>query len=126
MVHRDFTPENLILGKDGTLKLIDFNVAQQTDSTVTGTAVGKPVYLPLEQFRGQASPQSYIYAMGACLAYLLTAQEPVPISTSRCSTLIVVDAELDDLIAEATAPDAALRIKDIETFQARLQSKSDE
>src|SRR3978361_1386281 len=37
VVHRDFTPDNLILGKDGVLKLVDFNVAQQTESTATGT-----------------------------------------------------------------------------------------
>lgn len=124
VVHRDFTPENLILHKDGTLKLIDFNVAQQTDSTVTGTAVGKPAYLPPEQFRGQATPQSDIYAMGACLAYLITGVEPVPISTSRCSELKPdVSADLDELIAEATAPDATLRLKNIGDFHARLTAK---
>ncbi len=55
LVHRDFTPDNLILHKDGTLKLIDFNDAQQVEYATTGTVVGKQAYLPPEQFRGQAS-----------------------------------------------------------------------
>jgi len=46
VVHRDFTPDNLILNSRGKLKLIDFNVAQQVQSGSTGTIVGKHAYLP--------------------------------------------------------------------------------
>ncbi len=83
VVHRDFTPDNLILRKDGTLKLVDFNVAQQTESTATGTVVGKHAYLPPEQFRGTPGTRSDIYAMGATLHFLLTGKEPEPISVSH-------------------------------------------
>jgi serine/threonine-protein kinase len=40
VIHRDFTPENLILRHSNELVLIDFNVAQQRESTATKTVVG--------------------------------------------------------------------------------------
>jgi len=83
VVHRDFTPDNLILRSDGTLKLIDFNVAQQVEETTTGTVVGKHAYLPPEQFRGETTSQSDLYAPGATLFYLLVGEDPEPISVSK-------------------------------------------
>lgn len=119
VVHRDFTPDNLILRKDGMLKLVDFNVAQQTESTATGTVVGKHCYLPPEQFRGQPTTQSDIYAMGASLFYILTGEEPDPISVLHPrKTNPSVSAELDAICAKATAielQDRYATAKDIET-----------
>lgn len=104
VVHRDFTPDNLILRNDGTLKLVDFNVAQQTESTATGTVVGKHAYLPPEQFRGQPNCQSDIYAMGASLYFILTGCEPEPISQlhPRIQNPEVSET-LDAIVARATA-----------------------
>lgn len=113
VVHRDFTPDNLILRKDGTLKLVDFNVAQKTDSTATGTVVGKHSYLPPEQFRGLPTTQSDIYAMGATLYYLLTAEDPEPISVARPREINPsVSTQLDEIIAHATAIDMSTRYAD--------------
>ncbi|MBA4078746.1 MAG: hypothetical protein C0508_27205, partial [Cyanobacteria bacterium PR.023] len=83
VVHRDFTPDNLILRSDGKLKLIDFNVAQQVEETTTGTIVGKHAYLPPEQFRGETVSQSDLYALGATLFFLLAGVDPEPISVSK-------------------------------------------
>ncbi|MDX1985533.1 MAG: serine/threonine-protein kinase [Candidatus Obscuribacter sp.] len=83
LVHRDFTPDNLILDNQGNLKLIDFNVAQEMQEATTGTVVGKQSYLPPEQFRGQACPASDLYAMGATIFFILTGKEPTPISTIK-------------------------------------------
>lgn len=103
LVHRDFTPDNLILGKDGKLKLIDFNVAQQMETATTGTVVGKQAYLPPEQFRGQATTASDLYAMGATLYFLSTGRNPVPISQSKPSADgFIVSEPLDKLISELT------------------------
>ncbi len=82
IIHRDFTPDNLILTRSGRLKLIDFNVAQSTQVGTTGTIAGKHAYLPPEQFRGKAALQSDIYALGCTLFFLLTGQEPEALSTS--------------------------------------------
>ncbi|HEY9677371.1 MAG TPA: serine/threonine-protein kinase [Drouetiella sp.] len=127
VVHRDFTPDNLILGKDGVLKLVDFNVAQQTESTATGTVVGKHSYLPPEQFRGRPIPQSDIYAMGATLYYLLLGQDPEPIT---CSHPITVDdnisPELDAIIAHATALDSAKRYAKAEEIENDLNQSAND
>lgn len=103
VVHRDFTPDNLLLDDSGTLKLVDFNVAQQVDEGVTGTVVGKHCYVPSEQIRGMAMPQSDIYAMGATLHFLLTGEEPEPLSVSHPkATNHRVSEGLDSLVAQAT------------------------
>lgn len=110
VVHRDITPDNLILGYDGQIKLIDFNVAHQLESTTTVTVVGKHAYIPPEQFRGHPTPQSDIYAVGATLFYLLTGEEPTPITTSipRTHRQSVSEA-VNRLVQKATAIDCRTR-----------------
>ncbi|MBP9093831.1 serine/threonine protein kinase [bacterium] len=83
VVHRDFTPDNLVLGDDGKLKLLDFSVAQSVTSNVTGSVVGKPHYIAPEQFRGKSCSQSDIYSMGATLYFLATGKQPEPITNSK-------------------------------------------
>jgi tRNA A-37 threonylcarbamoyl transferase component Bud32 len=121
VVHRDFTPDNLILGSDGVLKLVDFNVAQQTESTATGTVVGKHAYLPPEQFRGRPSTQSDIYAMGATLFYMLTGEDPEPITASQPSLKDeTVSAEFNSIIHKATLLDTKKRYQKVEELQSDL------
>lgn len=104
VVHRDFTPENLILSDEGVLKLVDFNVAQQQESTATGTVVGKHCFISPEQFRGKPTVQSDIYSMGATLYYLLTGEDPSPITSSHPQKLNeLVSAEFDLIVAKMTA-----------------------
>jgi serine/threonine protein kinase len=103
VVHRDFTPENLILNSKGRLKLIDFNVAHQVQSGATGTIVGKHAYLPPEQFRGKATTQSDLYALGATLFFLLTGSDPEPISqSSPIAKTSQISAHLDQIVRHAT------------------------
>jgi len=121
VVHRDFTPDNLILGADGVLKLVDFNVAHQSESTATGTVVGKHAYLPPEQFRGKPTTQSDIYALGATLYYLLIGEDPEPISTSHpVLTRDDLTAEIDDLVARATAVDVRQRFATVGAVREKL------
>lgn len=116
IIHRDFTPDNLILRNDGKLKLIDFNVAQQAEDGATGTIVGKHSFLPPEQFRGKPTFQSDIYAMGATLFFLTTQRDPEPITKSRPSSVgIDLSAELDDFIAQCTELNCSKRITDADT-----------
>jgi predicted Ser/Thr protein kinase len=111
VVHRDFTPENLMLTTDGKLKLIDFNVAQQLEGNAGRTVVGKHAYIPPEQFKGRATRESDIYAMGATLFFLLTGEDPEPISASHPAELDEsVPAEMDELVAKLTHPNAAQRL----------------
>lgn len=114
LLHRDFTPDNLILKPDGNLVLIDFNVAEQREGFETSTVVGKHSYIPPEQFRGKATIQSDIYALGCTLHWLLTAEDPEPITASHPkNTKPDVSEATDDLVAHATAPDAQARFKTV-------------
>jgi predicted Ser/Thr protein kinase len=60
LVHRDFKPENVIVGRDGRVRVLDFGLAKPIDAlvtqdllTVTGTVLGTPRYMSPEQFRGE-------------------------------------------------------------------------
>jgi tRNA A-37 threonylcarbamoyl transferase component Bud32 len=121
VVHRDFTPDNLILQPDGLLKLIDFNVAKQLESTTMGSVVGKHAYLPPEQFRGQPVTASDIYAMGATLYYLLTGQDPEAVSASHPRQVNPQVSEgMEYIVATATAPELAVRYKNVDEMAADL------
>jgi tRNA A-37 threonylcarbamoyl transferase component Bud32 len=121
VVHRDFTPDNLILSSNGVLKLIDFNVAQQQESTTSGTVVGKQAYLPPEQFRGMPTSQSDIYSMGATLHFLLTGQEPEPISVSHPKRVNAsVSEKMNSLVEHSTAIDCSKRYEKIEHLERDL------
>jgi serine/threonine protein kinase len=78
LVHRDVKPQNLLLGKDGVLKLGDFGIAAGHDGTrltLAGTVLGTAGYLAPEQARGeQVTAAADIYAVGAVLYELLTGE----------------------------------------------------
>lgn len=125
VVHRDFTPDNLILGKDDLLKVVDFNVAQQTEATTTGTVVGKHCYISPEQFRGKPTVQSDIYSMGASLYYLLTGEDPDPITSSHpIKKVPEILPSLDAIVAKATTLDAKKRYLTIEELMKDLSAVS--
>jgi tRNA A-37 threonylcarbamoyl transferase component Bud32 len=131
IIHRDFTPDNLILQTNGSLKLIDFNVARQwhTDDGKTGTIVGKHAYVPPEQFRGKAIEASDIYAMGATLYFLMSGVDPEPITQS----VLVGAAEsgntemikLNEVIKRSTALNTSHRLASASEVAALLASNDD-
>lgn len=121
VVHRDFTPDNLILNSKGKLKLIDFNVAQQIREGSSGTIVGKHAYLPPEQFRGKASTQSDLYAFGATLHFLLTGSDPEPISQSSPSSKNTdVSAALNEIVKRATSIQTSIRYQSASEIETDL------
>jgi len=123
LVHRDFTPDNLILDRDGTLKLIDFDVAQQREQTTSATVVGKHAYLPPEQFRGKPCPQSDLYALGATLHFLLTGCDPEPLTSSH--PLIArpdIATALDGIVAACTQLDLSKRYETAARIKQDLQN----
>lgn len=121
IIHRDFTPDNLILTADDKLKLIDFNVAQIQQVGTTGTIAGKHSYLPPEQFRGKATCQSDIYAMGATLQYLVTGKDPEAISqSSPLEAGVQTSAEFDQIVRSCTALDLNKRSNTLGDILASL------
>jgi serine/threonine protein kinase len=79
VLHRDIKPANLILRPDGSIALVDFgavrNVFRAPDEDGS-TVVGTHGYMPYEQYMGQASPASDLYALGATLLHLITGRAP--------------------------------------------------
>lgn len=121
IIHRDFTPDNLILSSTDNIKLIDFMVAQQNTDTSTGTVVGKHAYLPPEQFRGKATLQSDIFALGCTLYFLLTGEDPEPLTTSNPILINdTVSGGMDSIVAKATALDPAQRYFHVEDLRDEL------
>jgi len=81
VVHRDVSPQNLLVSIRGTTKLIDFGVAKansrRSEATAAGTLKGKIEYMAPEQARGDAlDRRADVYSMGAVL-YELLANRPV-------------------------------------------------
>jgi hypothetical protein len=110
VVHRDFTPDNLMLSDDNKICLIDFSVAQQIEINITGSVVGKHLYMAPEQFRGKSTTASDIYSFGATLGFLLTGQEPEAIAVSHPQELNhAVSEKLDRLVSGCTVLDETKR-----------------
>jgi serine/threonine protein kinase len=83
LFHRDIKPSNIMLSQDGLLVLIDFGTVREITDTYESkhaakqiTTIHTPGYAPLEQFNGQASPQSDFFALGRTFVYLLTGKHP--------------------------------------------------
>lgn len=86
LIHRDISPDNIMLQADGKVRILDLGAAK--DMTInTGASsmlVAKPGFSPIEQYtqRGTSSPAADVYAMAATMYYTLTGTVPVP-STDR-------------------------------------------
>jgi serine/threonine protein kinase len=79
VLHRDIKPSNIIVRADGTPALIDFGSVRRVflePEEAGSTVVGTYGYMPYEQYMGQASPASDLYALGATLLHLITGRPP--------------------------------------------------
>ncbi|MBI5547550.1 MAG: serine/threonine protein kinase [Deltaproteobacteria bacterium] len=79
VVHRDFTPQNLLVTYDGDVKIVDFGVAKANFSaqTVAGVFKGKLSYAPPEQVLGHpVDRRTDVFAAGVILWEALTGQSP--------------------------------------------------
>jgi serine/threonine protein kinase len=82
VVHRDIKPDNILINRQGEIKLTDLGAVKWLEEdmslTQTGHGIGTPCYMPLEQARNakEADQRSDIYALGCVLYCLLTGKPP--------------------------------------------------
>ncbi len=78
IIHRDIKPQNIIISREGKVKVTDFGIAKATNSnTITSNAMGSVHYLSPEQARGGYSDEkSDIYSLGVTLYEMLSGQVP--------------------------------------------------
>jgi len=82
VIHRDIKPHNILVSKDGEVKLSDFGIAMKAvddnDITKTGSVVGTPAYMSPEQFssKKEVTYRSDIYSLGVVFYEMITGVRP--------------------------------------------------
>ena len=80
LVHRDISPDNILVHRNGVAKVVDFGIAKAANSsgkTRTGALKGKVAYMPPEQLRGDPlDRRTDVFALGVVLYEMLAGQRP--------------------------------------------------
>jgi len=141
IIHRDIKPHNVLISKDGRIKVTDFGIARAVTATTQTfsphSIMGSVHYFSPEQAKGKlASEQSDIYSLGIVLYEMLTRQLPFdgdsPISIAlkhlqqdippaRNYNLNVTD-KLQDILDRMLEKDPALRYQNVAELQADLRA----
>lgn len=139
IVHRDISPQNVLVGADGVARLIDFGVAKargRMRTTPSGQVKGKLAYMAPEQLKGTAvTPQSDLYAVTILLWEIVTGRRlfsgeteaqtmaltfagKVPRPSEIVSTL---PREIDEIIARGVMRDPRRRFTLAQEMSARIE-----
>ena len=124
VVYRDLKPSNVMLGRNGQVKLIDFGIARFFLPQSNATMIGTQGYAPPEQYRGRAESRSDLYALGATMHHALSGRDPAaepPFSFPKLRTLCPdLNPALADLVDQALEYDVVHRMADAAEFKERL------
>jgi serine/threonine-protein kinase len=140
IVHRDISPQNLIISYEGSVKVIDFGIAKasvNSEATRAGVIKGKPSYLSPEQINGEIlDGRSDIFSLGTVLWELLAGKKlfagendlAVLKMIESCNTFVKppstlnpdVPPELDYIVLKALAKHRDKRYQSAEELQRAL------
>jgi serine/threonine protein kinase len=138
IVHRDVSPQNLVISFEGIVKLVDFGIAKaemRDTATRTGTIKGKFAYMSPEQCKaGQVDHRTDVFAMGVVVHELLTGKRLFKRASTYDTYKAIVDTRvpapsevnheldpaLDDMIMKALAHDRDQRYPSAEAFGEAL------
>lgn len=143
LVHRDISPQNILVSYDGSVKVIDFGIAKaatNSEQTRAGVIKGKPSYLSPEQIRGDVlDGRSDLFALAICFWELLTGKKlfsapgenefAVLKQIENCNAHVkppsshnaAVPRELDRIVLRALAKDREQRFSTVGEFQKELR-----
>ena len=139
IIHRDIKPHNIMILRDGSVKVADFGIARlvsSVQSTMTQEALGSVHYISPEQAKGShIDARSDIYSAGVVLYEMLTGRlpyegdSPVAVAIQHINSIPLSPRELDDSIPEAMeeitmkamAPDMEKRYLSAEAMLADLE-----
>ena len=113
VVHRDVTPQNILISESGLVKLIDFGVAKssaQDYQTQTGVLKGKLAYMAPEQFEGKVTAQTDIFALGVILHELVSRERLFKRPTEAQTFAAVLNEPIPAIKAD---PDVAAKVQPI-------------
>jgi eukaryotic-like serine/threonine-protein kinase len=114
LVHRDVKPQNLLLTRDGRLKIADFGIARAAETTALtqqGTVLGTAAYLSPEQASGEeVTAATDVYGLGAVLYELLTGRPPYEFES--LADLAAKQSEGAITPVSELAPDVPRRVED--------------
>jgi serine/threonine protein kinase len=141
IVHRDIKPGNVMVGKDGTVKVVDFGIARvlEASKTQTGMLIGTFAYMSPEQYHGErADERSDIWSLGVLFYELLcyrrpfTGDTPASLMRSICEQdpeplskfLSDCPAELESIFSKALQKSPSERYQSMEDLLVELDPVS--
>ena len=134
LLHRDISPDNIMILKDGRAKLIDFGATRQyvSDRTNDMSVLIKPGFAPIEQYSrsGRQGPWSDVYALAATYYYIVSGKRPLQsidrctgeIQTPLCNLKPEIPKAVSDVIDHALELDHKDRIQSMAEFIRSFES----
>ncbi|RKH69677.1 serine/threonine-protein kinase [Corallococcus aberystwythensis] len=139
LVHRDISPENVLVSRQGAVKVVDFGIAKvagQGHRTATGVVKGKVAYMPPEQLQAKGMDGRVdVYALGIVLYELLTGKRPFEATTDVSMMQAILfepfvpavqrrpdlPEAMQRILEKALAKDREQRYPDCRAFQSDLE-----